>query len=56
MLGTTNITGQAGAFLRNIFCGPTVVPSSDATRLDNFGVAPIEAAPPGACDLQLTTG
>lgn len=51
VLGTTNITGQAGAFLRNVFCGPTVVPSSNATLLDNYGVPPIATPPPGACDL-----
>lgn len=51
VLGTTSITGNGGAFVRNIFCGPTVVPSTDATLLDNYGVAPIETPLPGACDL-----
>lgn len=51
VFGTTSITGGGGAFLRNMFCGTTVVPSSNATLLNNFGVAPIETPPPGACDL-----
>lgn len=51
VFGTTSITGQAGAYLRNIFCGPTTVPSSNATLLDNYGVPPIEAPPPGQCEL-----
>lgn len=52
VLGTTSITGGGGAFLRNVFCGATVVPSSNATLLDNFGVPPIEIPPSGECDLQ----
>jgi hypothetical protein len=52
VLGTTSITGNGGVFLRNTFCGATVVPSSDATLLDNYGVAPIETPLPGACDLK----
>jgi hypothetical protein len=51
VFGTTSITGQAGAYLRNIFCGPTTVPSSNATLLDNYGVPPIEIPPPGQCEL-----
>ncbi|MBZ5708841.1 hypothetical protein [Nannocystis pusilla] len=51
VFGATSITGQAGAYLRNIFCGPTTVPSSNATLLDNYGVPPIEAPPPGQCEL-----
>lgn len=51
VLGTTSITGSGGSFLRNTFCGTTVVPSSNATLLDNFGVPPIAAPPPGACTL-----
>ncbi|MDC0719164.1 hypothetical protein [Nannocystis bainbridge] len=51
MFGTTSITGQAGAYLRDVFCGPTTVPSSNATSLDNYGVRPIEAPPPGQCEL-----
>lgn len=51
VLGTTSITGNGGAFVRNVFCGQTVVPSTNATLLDNYGVAPIETPLPGACDL-----
>ncbi len=49
VLGDTSITGQAGAFVRNVFCGETTVPSSNATLLDNYGVPPIEGLPPGIC-------
>ncbi|WP_437739567.1 hypothetical protein WMF39_28025 [Sorangium sp. So ce1504] len=48
--GNVSITGNAGAFVRNVFCGETVVPSSNATLLDNYGVAPLEALPPVVCD------
>ncbi len=48
--GTTLITGNGGAFVENIFCGDATVPSSNATLLDNFGVEPLTALPPGACD------
>ncbi|WP_434042570.1 MULTISPECIES: hypothetical protein [Sorangium] len=48
--GDVSITGNAGAFVRNVFCGETVVPSSNATLLDNHGVAPLEALPPLLCD------
>jgi hypothetical protein len=48
--GETNITGNAGAFVRNVFCGATTVPSSNATLLDNYGVEPIAALPAGACE------
>lgn len=45
------VDGARGAFVRNVFCGQTVVPSTNATLLDNYGVAPIETPLPGACDL-----
>ncbi|WP_437940139.1 hypothetical protein [Sorangium sp. So ce341] len=48
--GNVSITGNAGAFVRNVFCRETVVPSSNATLLDNHGVAPLEALPPILCD------
>ncbi|XXT23650.1 hypothetical protein WME94_19110 [Sorangium sp. So ce429] len=48
--GDVSITGNAGAFVRNVFCGETVVPSSNATLLDNYGVSPLEALPPILCD------
>ncbi|WP_434041340.1 MULTISPECIES: hypothetical protein [Sorangium] len=48
--GDVSITGNSGAFVRNVFCGETVVPSSNATLLDNYGVAPLEALPPLLCD------
>jgi hypothetical protein len=53
VLGQTNITGNAGAFVRNVFCGSATVPSSNATLLDNYGVEPITAPPEGACDSPL---
>jgi hypothetical protein len=39
--GETQILGNAVAFLRNSFCGPVTVPSSNATLLDNEGMAPL---------------
>ncbi|MGK4003834.1 hypothetical protein WMF31_14475 [Sorangium sp. So ce1036] len=48
--GNVSITGNAGAFVRNVFCGETVVPSSNATLLDNHGVAPLNDLPPVVCD------
>lgn len=48
--GTTNIMGNAGAFVRNVFCGSAVVPSSNATLLDDYGVPPLTALPVGTCD------
>jgi hypothetical protein len=39
--GETQILGNAVAFLRNSFCGPVTVPSSNATLLDNDGMAPL---------------
>jgi hypothetical protein len=49
VFGLTSITGNAGAFVRNVFCGTTVVPSSNATLLDNFGLEPIVTPPMDAC-------
>lgn|GEM_PF-1348235 len=49
VLGQTSITGNTGAFVRNIFCGTTVVPSSNSTLLDNFGLEPIATPPTGTC-------
>ncbi len=49
MKGLTSITGNAGAYVRNVFCGTTTVPSSNATLLDNFGVAPSSVLPIGIC-------
>jgi hypothetical protein len=46
--GTTTITGNGGAFLRNVFCGAVTVPSSNATLLDNTGLAPIASPLPAA--------
>lgn len=48
--GVTNIKGNAGAFLRNVFCGNATVPSSSATLLDNHGVPPLTTLPEGVCD------
>jgi hypothetical protein len=39
--GTTAITGNAAAFLRNAFCGAVTVPSSNASLLDNDGLDPL---------------
>jgi hypothetical protein len=48
--GETRITGNGGAFLRNVFCGPVTVPSGSATLLDNYGLAPLEDVPPDRCE------
>lgn len=48
--GTTSISGNGGAFVANVFCGNAAVPSSNATLLDNYGVEPLTALPPGTCD------
>jgi hypothetical protein len=48
--GATSITGNAGAFVRNVFCGMTAVPSSSVTLLDNHGIEPSKVPPAGACD------
>jgi hypothetical protein len=51
VFGDTDITGNGGAFLRNVFCGNVSVPSSNAALLDNYGVAPIETVPAERCEL-----
>ncbi|WP_437821079.1 hypothetical protein [Sorangium sp. So ce1078] len=48
--GDVSITGNSGAFVRNVFCGEMVVPSSNATLLDNHGVTPLDDLPPIVCD------
>lgn len=50
VLGKASFTGEGGAFVHNVFCGTTSVSTAAATWLDNFGVAPIELPPAGACD------
>jgi hypothetical protein len=52
VFGDASITGNGGAFLRNVFCAAVDVPSSNAALLDNYGVAPIEAVPPERCTLE----
>lgn len=47
--GNTSITGNGGVFLRNVFCKSATVPSSDASLLDNYGVAPLTTLPMGVC-------
>jgi hypothetical protein len=47
--GTTQLQGQAIAFLRNVFCGGANVPSSNAALFDNEGLAPIPAPGPPIC-------
>lgn len=47
VLGTTNVTGGGGAFLRNVFCG---VSATGAMLVDNFGVPPLASPPPVECD------
>jgi hypothetical protein len=47
--GDTQINGNAVAFLRNAFCGDVVVPSSNATLLDNDGLPPLSAPPVDLC-------
>jgi hypothetical protein len=43
--GSTSITGNAAAFLRNSFCGAVTVPSSNASLLDNEGLDPLPQDP-----------
>jgi hypothetical protein len=47
--GSTTITGDAPQLVRNVFCSVAELQTSNATLLDNFGLAPA-AAPAGACD------
>ena len=49
--GVTDITGNAGAFLRNVFCGSASVPASNATLLDNHGLPPMQSLPQPIGDL-----
>lgn len=49
VLGNVSITGDMGAFLRNIFCGTVSMPSNPITLLDNYGIEPIKTPPSGAC-------
>lgn len=48
--GETRITGNGGAFLRNVFCGNVTVPSGSATLLDDYGLAPLADVPPERCE------
>ncbi len=48
--GETSITGNAGAFVRNIFCKGATVPSSNVTLLDNYKIAPVDTLPASVCD------
>ena len=48
--GETQILGNAVAFLRNSLCGPVTVPSSNATLLDNEGMAPLPDPPQELCE------
>ncbi|MCH7995294.1 MAG: hypothetical protein IIB57_12745 [Planctomycetes bacterium] len=48
--GETQILGNAVAFLRNAFCGSVTVPSSNATLLDNEGMAPLPDPPQELCE------
>jgi hypothetical protein len=48
--GNTEIPGNGGVFLRNVFCGATTVPADNATLLDSYGLEPIATPPDGVCD------
>jgi hypothetical protein len=48
--GMASITGNGGAFLRNVFCGPVSVPTDSAALLDNYGLEPLMTVPAGACE------
>lgn len=48
--GETQILGNAVAFLRNALCGSVTVPSSNATLLDNEGMAPLPDPPQELCE------
>ena len=47
--GTTQINGNPVSFLRNAFCGDVTVPSSNASLLDNEGLAPLPDPLPETC-------
>ncbi|MFW6088064.1 MAG: hypothetical protein ACODAG_12715 [Myxococcota bacterium] len=48
--GTTQINGDAVAFLRNAFCQGATVPSSTASLLDNTGLSPLPDPDPTLCE------
>ncbi len=48
--GRADILGNAVAFLRNALCGEVTVPSSNATLLDNEGMAPLPNPPQELCE------
>lgn len=54
--GTASITGNGGAFLRNVFCGQVTIPTDNAALLDNYGIAPLLTLPDGACEDGETEG
>lgn len=54
--GQSQITGNGGAFVRNVFCGGATVPSSSATLLDNYGLAPLQDIPPERCERETDEG
>lgn len=47
--GSASITGDMGAFIRNIFCGQAALPSNPITLLDNYGIEPLQTRPSGTC-------
>jgi len=47
--GNASITGDGGAFVRNVFCRAATVPTDDATLLDNVGLAPLLEVPVEPC-------
>jgi len=47
--GNTQINGNPVSFLRNAFCGNVDVPSSNASLLDNEGLAPMADPDPALC-------
>lgn len=49
VLGNTNIGGRGGVFVHNVFCSTASVSTTAATWLDNYGIAPLESPPAGAC-------
>lgn len=49
VLGTSSIGGRGGVFVHNVFCSTASVSTTAATWLDNFGIAPLDSPPAGAC-------
>jgi hypothetical protein len=49
--GSASITGNGGAFLRNVFCGQVSIPTDNAALLDNYGLEPLTSLPEGACEI-----